>query len=216
MASEECYDFEEAVADNIAEDAKEETTGEHEAGGGPRKPGGKAKAKAKARGLYTKVSAGMKFCAPCGKEHPVSEFAAGKPVCGPVWNAMRNLGGAAARQQQSDWWEAVKANPKLLKTVVAAYFIRVQPEVGIQGAADKKGKAKRDAFCIGTYREEVKRAEQLLKDGVYEMMNEAAYCHFAGKAKNGGIGHDEAKQLWLAEFAKAGAITDALGHYTYT
>ncbi len=108
-------------------------------------------------------------------------------MCGPAWNACRNLEAAARRQGQKEWWETIKSNPTSLKKVVAAYHARVTPEV--TGAK----KAKKDAFCIAQYREEVRRFEALLKDGVFEMMNQAAYVHWAAKAKNGGLDVDDAK-----------------------
>jgi hypothetical protein len=50
-----------------------------------------------------------------------------------------------------------------------------------------------------------------LTDGVYEMMNSAAYIHFASKAKNGGFDADEARARWEAEYSKKGAVIDTLG-----
>ncbi len=60
-------------------------------------------------------------------------------------------------------------------------------------------------------KEEVSQSEAILFDGVYEMMNMAAYIHFAGKAKNGSIDPDEARVKWEQEFLKPGAVTDMLG-----
>jgi len=43
------------------------------------------------------------------------------------------------------------------------------------------------------------------------MLNVAAYIHWAGKPKNGGIDADEARSRWEAEYAKPSAVVDLLG-----
>lgn len=143
-----------------------------------------------ARGKANKVKNGAKSCAPCGKEHPAAEFPVGKNMCGLAWNAMRNLEACAKRQNHEEWWASVKAHPAKLKKVVAAYSVRVSPEV--TGCK----RAKKDAFCIASYAEEVRQAEQVLSDGVYEMTNSAAYIAWAAKAENVGLDADEAKLKW--------------------
>ncbi len=59
--------------------------------------------------------------------------------------------------------------------------------------------------------EEVRRSESIITDGVYEMMNIAAYVHFASKPKNGGFDSDEAKGIWEKLCSASGAIVDHLG-----
>ena len=178
--------------------------------------GGRAQAKAakvaacKKRGKANKVKSGNKFCMPCNREHLVSEFPPGKNMCGPSWNAVRNITAAAERQGHLEWWVATQAQPSKLRRVVQTYMKNIAPEVlGPSGKKLKKG-----VFCCATYLEEVRHAEQLLIDGVYEMLNCAAYIHWAGKAKNGNVDADEAKLRWGQEYDKPGAITDELGPTT--
>ena len=151
-------------------------------GGGKEKSKAKGKAKADPakpqakRGKACKSKNGMKWCAPCGKDHANNEFPAGKAMCAKAWNAMRAVEAAALSQGKAEWWAATKANPSKFKRLISAYMTKVAPEVAGQTC-------KRSIFCVATYIEEYKQVEQLLIDGVYEMMNVAAYIHWAGKPK---------------------------------
>ena len=157
--------------------------------------GGRAQAKAlkadaKKRGKGNKVKHGNKLCMPCNREHLATEFPAGKNMCGAAWTAVRNITAAAEKQGQMEWWTSTQAHPHKFRRVVQTYMKNIAPEV-MGPKRMKKG-----LFCCATYIEEVRHAEQLLIDGVYEMLNCAAYQHWAGKAKNGNVDADEAKLRW--------------------
>ncbi len=108
-----------------------------------------ARGKGRGRGgAKLKAKTGVKMCAPCGKTHPIEEFPPGKAMCGKAFNAMRNVGKAAASQGQTEWWDKVTRDPGQLKAVCSAYMIRVSPEV--TGQRCKKG-----GFCIAQYKDDV-------------------------------------------------------------
>lgn len=88
---------------------------------------------------------------------------------------------------------------------MTAYNVRVSPEVC------GNNRNKENAFCIAQYQEEVKQSEAIISDGVFEMMNVAAYVHFAQKPKNGGFDADEARGRWELECKKPDAVCDTLG-----
>jgi hypothetical protein len=101
----------------------------------------------KKRGKANKSKAGMKFCAPCGKQHPTENFPMGKAICAPAFNAIRSIKNAATAQGQEEWLEDVMSNPTKLRLVVTAYLVRVSPEV------TGRGRAKKNAFCIAQYKD---------------------------------------------------------------
>ena len=142
-----------------------------------------------------------KWCGPCGKYLPICDFPPGKSVCSKDNNALRSLASAAKAQDQQDWWNKINAEPPVMKQVLAAYHNRCH----VEGKRNKRG------FPIATYREELRRASAMLRDGVYEMMNERAAIEHFGKAKNGGFDADDAKQKFEQEFRRPGAISDLLG-----
>ena len=72
-------------------------------------------------------------------------------------------------------------------------------------------RAKREGFVIIQYDEEVRRAQQLLLDGVYEMMNVKQYQTFKGKPEQGAQDEDDAKREFDTMCGKSDSIKDLLG-----
>ena len=170
-----------------------------------------AKAKAKRNNLAKDATAGskkdhkkkgQKYCPPCGKTHPIEMFSVGAGQCGPGRKAIQNLRAQAIAQNQQAWWEEVSADPVKLKKICAAYWVKCpEPKQG-----QKKAK-----FVIAIYIEELRQEQQLLVDGVFEMMDERHYTYWTGKPKNGCVPPDECAAKWRELYNAPHAITDSLG-----
>jgi hypothetical protein len=76
----------------------------------------------------------------------IEEFPPGKGMCGPAFNATRNIKSAAIAQGEGEWWETISSHPQKLRAVVAAYMARVSPDV--TGSVRNK----RKAFCVAQYK----------------------------------------------------------------
>jgi hypothetical protein len=73
-------------------------------------------------------------------------------MCGPAWNAIRNVRAAAVAQGQLEWWESVQADAAKLRAVVSSYHVRVSSEVtGLK-------RAKKNSFCIAQYRARMQKS----------------------------------------------------------
>ena len=92
-------------------------------------------------------------------------------------------------------------NEKQLVRVVANYLHRC-PE-GPQ--------KKRDTFPILKWKEEVRQEEQVLRDGVFELMDMLYHRHWSAKPKHGGLENDDADATFIKASKAEGAITDQLG-----
>ncbi len=57
------------------------------------------------RGKINRAKAGEQFCPPCNRVHPLSDFPSGKGMCGPAFNAVRNIKAAAHTQGEQEWFE---------------------------------------------------------------------------------------------------------------
>lgn len=99
---------------------------------------------------------------------------------------MQNMAHAAKAQGQQAWWDSVLQDPDQLSQVRASYEAR----------CPAKQTGKREPFLIAQYKEDVRQEDQILTDGVYEMMHLKAYQYFTQTQKNGGI-DPEARVLCL-------------------
>ena len=115
---------------------------------------------------------------------------------------MANLSYAAQNQEQMDWWIGVKDNTQKLKKVLSVYFVRCPPTPAT---------TKRKKFDIFNYVEEERREQQLLLDGVLEMMDERHYGAWMAKPKNGCVDGETAKVMWQELCKTPGAILDNKG-----
>ena len=126
-------------------------------------------------------------------------------MCGADFNAMRNLEKCAKSQGQLEWLESVKSDAKKVRAAVQAYHVRCSPEVtGLS-------RNKRNGFVVAQYISEVRQAEQLLVDGVYEMLNIVAYEKFKGLPENGGLDAEEARAQFHNLVKDPSNISDLLG-----
>ena len=200
---------------DLVEEASEDEVAKHdleegEAEKSPPQSRGKGRGRSRGRGnskpgTRCKAKDGKKYCAGCQTYLDIAEFPLGKALCSKDWNAARNVESAAKAQGQQSWRDVVKADPQQFMEVIQAYHVRCSPHaIGLK-------RAKHGAFCITTYREEIRQSQQILMDGACGMMNSAAYVHWAGKPRNGGLDADEAKQKWEELFQATNAITDILG-----
>ena len=126
-------------------------------------------------GRPSKVKNGERYCEGCNKEVAVEHFAAGSKYCLlGCKKAIQNLENACAAQGFADWFSDVKTDPKKLKRTVAKYR-RMYPNSDVQ----KKHQVPHMAAIVEEHRQE----EQMITDGVMEMMNLVHYQHWRAKPK---------------------------------
>lgn len=156
------------------------------------------------RGNYGSKKNGMKFCSACGKWKKLAEFPQGSNKCYDDKKAVQNLAVAAKAQNEELWWAQVMADDKMLQRVVKNYHLQCAPIDG------KKGK-KRATFHIAKWVEEIRQEQQVLTDGVYELMDLRTYIHYMAKPKNGALEAVQSTSKWEAAFLLPEAISDSLG-----
>ena len=61
-----------------------------------------------------KAKPGMKWCRGHQSYHPLAEFAPGQAICHEMFYAQRALRAAAVRDQQLDWFQAMRFNNRLM------------------------------------------------------------------------------------------------------
>ena len=150
---------------------------------------------------------GTKFCNGCNKYHPISDFPAGKAMCGMANNAMRNIKSAAVAQKQTDWFKEVEDDPSTTRLAIKAYLTKC-------GRGDRQ-RAKKNAFCIAYYKEEVRQTSGTYFDAEMEMLSLLAYQKWVAAPENGGYDPEEATARWT-EFRDApDAICDDQGPRKY-
>ena len=185
------------------------------------KPRAKAKAKGRQKVLGAKAGSGgkakaerntkdLKFCSGCGKSHDKSEFQAGNSKCFLAARGIRNLRVLAKSQQKTEWFDEVMIDQKKLQRVLKGYWNRV-PSVDGERRKKMHCKGEKALFSFVQYIEEERRAEQLLRDGVWEMMDERCFQAWMLKPKNGSIEAAAASQKFQDLVADPTSITDMLG-----
>ena len=185
------------------------------------KPKAKAKAKGRQKVLGAKAGSGgkakaerntkdLKACTGCGKSHDKSEFPAGSAKCFLAARGIRNLRVLAKSQQKTKWFDDVMMDQKKLQRVLKGYWIRV-PSVDGERRKKMHCKGEKALFSFVQYIEEERRAEQLLRYGVWEMMDERRFHAWMLKPKNGSIEAVAASQKFQDLVADPASITDMLG-----
>jgi hypothetical protein len=181
-----------ASSDDEAGVESVESADEPDAGGGGASRGhGKPKKGAKAKGKakpavqkknlkatkpnkYSKTKDGKKYCRACGKHLPIGSFPEGSANCTNDKPAIQNLKTAAKNQGESAWFDETYGDEGKLQRAVSAYHRRC-PKI-VEGRRATK-------FKILRHIEEIRVEEQLLFDGVKQMMNEREFIVWMGKAK---------------------------------
>ena len=150
-----------------------------------------------------KVKKGHKFCAGCQEQLPLASFPASKALCKKDYNACRNLQAHAKATNQLEWFEKTRNDPSSFARLLRSYHARTQ--------APGKKYAKRCAFPIAEYREEISQEESLQAQGVFEMMHLRRFIHWAGKPGNQGLEAEDAVIEWKRLCELPDATLDFLG-----
>jgi hypothetical protein len=116
----------------------------------------------------------------------------------------------AKNQKKVEWFEEVMGDQKKLQRVLKGYWNRV-PSVDGERRKKMHCKGEKALFSFVQYIEEERRAEQLLRDGVWEMMDERCFQAWMLKTKNGSIEAVAASQKFQDLVADPASITDMLG-----
>ena len=161
-------------------------------------------------GIPTKVIAGKKLCNTCLKQKPLHELGLGKSSClAPCQRALDNLRNAAQKQGQTEWLKDQVNTLEGTMRLVNAY----QRKCGLQGSPGKPGK-KPVTFDTLAYKQEFAMQQQMLRDGVYEMMHVVAFSEHAKKPKHfppRGLDTKSAELEWERLSKLTGAFVDFLG-----
>ena len=160
-------------------------------GKGARKKGGRPSA----------TVGGQKYCAGCGKWLDLFRFPASSKWCDEDKPVAQNLISGAALQGETEWVDEVLKCPKTTKRVFAK-IKRMYPKV--------PGK-NRPLPMVVQLDEELREEEQLLIDGVFQMMNVKALQVFRAKPQNGGFEYDDSKAEFLRLHNDPETVTDEKG-----
>jgi len=210
-----------SAQDDGASDGKGEDAEQSDAScsQGARKRGrGRAKAKAKApakkqraasskaAGRPTSAKAGNRVCGECGATKPLADFKPGNAVCtNPCLRMKDCLYKACKHEDCLEWYEEQKRDPAKWKKLKRWYQLRC--------AGTLPGK-KPKTFSPLQYQTHVRSEQQQLRDGVLEMMHEAAFIHWASKGKNWpprGLSEQDAKTEFQRRCQDPDTIVDFAG-----
>ena len=180
----------------------------------PRSPGKRTVAKSarqRVAGRPSKVQAGKKSCLNCGKVKSLEEFPPGSANCrDPCKRIIDNLRSSFERARKKDVFDDMMKDETARKKLIRAYIMKCGVPKGMRG-----GKKKKEAlFCALQFLQEVRVEEQLVRDGVYEMMHEVAFMSHAAKPKHyppTGLDQESAKSEFLKLSRETNAIVDFLG-----
>ena len=180
----------------------------------PRSPGKRTVAKSarqRGAGRPSKVQAGKKSCLNCGKVKSLEEFPPGSANCrDPCKRIIDNLRSSFERARKKDVFDDMMKDETARKKLIRAYIMKCGVPKGMRG-----GKKKKEAgFCALQFLQEVRVEEQLVRDGVYEMMHEVAFMSHAAKPKHyppTGLDQESAKSEFLKLSRETNAIVDFLG-----
>ena len=171
----------------------------------------RATPKKRGGGRPTKVAGGKKWCNGCHKQFPVSEFplkSAQRLM--PCRHALDNIRNVASSQGKLPWFTQKLKTESGPKELVDAYIRRCGMPVDKAKSERKKGQS----FPILQYLQSLRVAEQLLRDGVFEMQHEVAFIRWASKPRNvppRGLTADEAKLEFVERSRQTDAIVDWQG-----
>ena len=182
--------------------------GEHDMGE-PSDSKGKGGCKGKGHrgsGRSTKVIFGKKICSCCGKIKALSEFKGNASACAqPCRRALDNTRTACEKQGQMEWYKEQVKTPAGQLRLVHVY----NQKCG--NAAEGK---RPPPFPVLQYRQQLRVAEEQLRDGVFELMHEIAFVEWAKKPKHcppNGMAMDDAKIEFVRRSKEGDAIVDFNG-----
>ena len=169
-----------------------------------RKPGQKK------GGGRSKIADDYKMCKGCQKAFPRIEMPVGSAYCHPDKRATQNMGKAAKRQKNEQWWESVESCPRLLKRTLIRYHKKF-PTVMDEDGEMEPGPKKKPKVLIAEFEEEHRQEMQLLIDKVMEMMDLRQYRCWMAKPKNGSKDADWSNASFTNIFTEGDTLTDTGG-----
>ena len=114
------------------------------------------------------------------------------------------------RAREKDVFDDMMKDETSRKKLIRAYIMKCGAPKGMRG-----GKKKKEAgFCALQFLQEVRVEEQLVRDGVYEMMHEVAFMSHTAKPKHyppTGLDQESAKSEFLRLSRETNAFVDFLG-----
>lgn len=106
--------------------------------------------------------------------------------CKNIQDSLRKM---AKRQHEQDWWTSVQHDDLKLAAVIKRYKIQT---------ADTRSSAKKGAFQIAAYKQVYEAADEILKDGVGEMMDETQFISHMMQRPSEKMTAPQAKVAWDA------------------
>ena len=144
----------------------------------------------------------MQECSDCKVWKPLIEFKPGSAICSsPCFRVKDNVWKACKAEGCLEWYEEQRKDPAKWKQLTRWYCI--------QCPGDVKSSSKMKAFPVLQYQVKVTSEHEQIRDGVMEMMHEAAFVHWASKPKNKppqGMTQEEARQ----EFRRLVSLEDSI------
>jgi hypothetical protein len=162
-------------------------------------------------GRKSTVKGGQRECSDCGVSKNLDQYKPTNTVCNfPCLRAKDNIYKACKVAGQLAWYHEQKGNPAKWKKCKKWYLSQC-------GAADDKkmdGNAKLKPFGVMQFKVHVSAQQQLIRDGVYQMMHIVAFQEFAKKTKNyppRGLTPDEATVEFKKLLDEPDAVSDENG-----
>lgn len=145
---------------------------------------------------------GKRRCQGCLKLFDADVFPPSSLYCARDKKAVDNLYRAARVQDQGDWFQTIRSEPKKMQLLLKTYHARCpSPQPG----------KRRKAPNLLEYKEVVRTVSSYMRDDVGEMFHEAAFIHWAMKPKNLGLSHVEAAKRFSELVDEDGAVVDQEG-----
>ena len=113
----------------------------------------------------------------------LADLPPGSALCYDDKQAHQNLQNSAIEQSKMDWWLQSQSCPTKYRRALNRYRV-LHPKI--------KGK-RRKPPVLAEFITEEREEEQMILDGVAEMMCERGYVHWKAKPKNGSIESDISK-----------------------
>ena len=163
----------------------------------------------KANGKARNVKAGEneRVCRTCVQPKEKSRFISQCNDCDECrlpLNNLRNLVTKMGSAEDVAWFNEYVVDPENRLKLIAQYNLRCPPNPDVPNGP-------RGNFPLMQYRKELQMEKAIIRDGIYEMMSEIAFQHWAAKPKNGGLAPADASAKWREKHDKPGAVTDLLG-----
>ena len=162
----------------------------------------KAKSKPKAKAKNTSLAPGMKLCRTCGEVQPLESFsdnAADDRACASIVAGLRRI---AVQQNVLEWFVDEMSMPERRRRLCHNYSVRCPA---------REDAGPRGVFPLLQYQKEVFQERSLIKDTVFEFMDEPTYCAFMARPEKGNIKESKAKDMFIALLKDPNVIRDELG-----